>query len=108
MLDEIDRVGQRRQDPIFRRAVDTIKNLVGKAVGRLVAAPDIGVGEEEDLLGSEALQSGQLPFATVGGYIVLVGPEGFSQAPIVSNVFPLGSASVNLFEVNNINCNEFD
>ena len=70
---ELFRVGQRAEDAIASRTVDgAVGDAPPQATGRHAAALDVGVADEEELLGRVPIESGQPRLGSVLGHVVLV------------------------------------
>lgn len=96
---EILVVGERADDTEAARAVRIGQNLLLETLGCFDSAPQVGVREEEDLIGRELLQTGQLRLSSVGGHVEVVGSVSFTQTAVVGNVLALSCHSVHLFIV---------
>jgi hypothetical protein len=69
---EIDRIGKSAQDSIAFRTVWTVEDLLFEALRSLFAAPNVSVGEKEELLRCVLLQTRQTSFSAVDGYVILI------------------------------------
>lgn len=58
--------------------------------------PNVGIGEEEDLLGSVTFQAGQPGLTAVNGHVVLIGSKGLSYPAIIRNVLSLRDDAIDL------------
>ena len=94
--DEVVRVGERAEDAEAAGRVRSRLDLVAEPFGRLFTAPDVRVGDEEDLLGRVALQAGQSPLAAVLGRVGPVGPVGLAHAAVIGDVLALRRQAVHL------------
>jgi hypothetical protein len=96
---EILVVGEWANDAEAARAVRISQNLLLETLGCFDSAPQVCVREEEDLIGRELLQTGQLRLSSVGGHVEVVGSVSFTQTAVVGNVLALSGHSVHLFIV---------
>ena len=72
------------------------QNLAEERLRCLYLAPDLGVGDEQELLRRELRQSGQARLHPVALHGPEVGAVGLTYAAIVSDVLTLGVFTVQL------------
>ena len=71
-------------------------DLLKEGLWRGNLTPDLGIGDEEHLLGGVLLQAGQARLGALGVDRPLVGVERLVDASVVCDVFPLGLLTVQL------------
>ena len=71
-------------------------DLIFQSFFSIRTAPHVGVGNEEDLLCSVLLQTGQTSFFTVNSYVVAVSKERLPNSPVIGDILTLSVNSVQL------------
>jgi len=71
-------------------------DLILQILERLTAAIVVGKAKEEQLLGGELLQAGQLGLNSIGRHVNLVSLESLTKATIICYILTLGVHPIKL------------